>query len=246
MKARSASLTLYHFEAGHHREVCLWHDQDHKPEVIGTVPYIFISQRWVATPELLAEQPASRLEHHGGEYVNLYWSSGTPAELESNFSVLGQRLTLLGRMQPMQFIHRTWGQRLVPVAAHARRGLQLSAEAATFAPQTSALMLVVMKLLDSDARDGYARWHESVHLPMILDTGLFTAAVKLASPSDPDLMVLLYYTDHPDPCAAYREFHTVSRSWRHTDKHFAEIDRAREMIHSGMYIPSIGHYDYYP
>ena len=94
MKANSASLTLYHFEQGHHREVCVWHDQDHKPEVVGTVPHIFISQRWVATPELIAQQPPGLLEHHGGEYVNLYWSSGTPEELESNFSVLGRRLEL--------------------------------------------------------------------------------------------------------------------------------------------------------
>ena len=48
MKAKTASLTLYHFEPGHHREVCQWHDRDHKPEVVGTVPNIFVSQRWVA------------------------------------------------------------------------------------------------------------------------------------------------------------------------------------------------------
>jgi hypothetical protein len=245
MKARSASLTLYHFDAGHHREVCLWHDQDHKPEVVGTVPHIFISQRWVATPELVAEQPSSQLEYGGGEYVNLYWSSGTTAELESNFSVLGQRLSLLGRMEPMRYIHRTWGQRLVPVSTYARPGLELSAEAVTFAPQTTGLMLVILQLLDSDARDGYARWHESVHVPMILDTGVFSGVVKLGAPSDPSLMLMLYYTDRADPCAAYHEFHAVSRSWRGTDKHFEAIDRARTLVHSGMYVPSIGHYDYY-
>jgi hypothetical protein len=54
MKAQSASLTLYHFEPGHHTEVCMWHDQDHKPEVVGTMPNVFISQRWVAPPELMA------------------------------------------------------------------------------------------------------------------------------------------------------------------------------------------------
>jgi len=245
MKANSASLTLYHFEPGRHREVCVWHDQDHKPEVVGTTPHIFISQRWVATPDLLAEQPPSQLEHHGGEYVNLYWSSGTTSELESNFALLGERLTLLGRMQPMRYIHRTWGSRLVPVSVHARPGLELSAEAATFAPQTSGLMVVILKLLESNVREGYASWHETVHVPMILETGLITAAVKLGSPADPDLVVMLYYTDHADPCAAYREFHTAARSWRHSDKDFADIDAARKVIHSGMYIPSIGHYDYY-
>jgi hypothetical protein len=245
VKAKSASLTLYDFEPDHHREVCLWHDQDHKPEVIGTVPHIFISQRWVATPELVAEQPASQLEYGGGQYVNLYWSSGTPAELESNFVALGERLTRLGRMEPMRYIHRAWGQRLVPISAHTRPGLELSAEAVTFAPQTSGLMLVILKLLESDVRDAYSRWHASVHVPMILDTGLFSGAVKLGAPADASLLVMLYYTDHPDPCAAYREFHAMSRPWRGTDQHFAAIDRARSLIHSGMYVPSIGHYDYY-
>jgi hypothetical protein len=245
MKANSASLTLYHFEPGHHREVCVWHDQDHKPEVVGTVPHIFVSQRWVATPELISEQPPSQLEHHGGEYVNLYWSSGTPNELESNFAVLGRRLELLGRMQPMQYIQRTWGGRLVPVSVQARPGLELSAEAVTCAPQTSGLMLVILELLDSDTRDAYARWQESVHVPMILETGIFSGAVKLGSPVDPHIMVLLYYTDRPDPCAAYKEFHNIADGWRQTDKHFPSINSARRLIHSGMYIPSIGHYDYY-
>src|SRR5918999_6123660 len=61
MKARSASLTLYHFADGHHREVCIWHDQDHKPEVVATTPGIFISQRWVAPPELMAARSPSTL-----------------------------------------------------------------------------------------------------------------------------------------------------------------------------------------
>jgi hypothetical protein len=56
---------------------------------------------------------------------------------------------------------------------------------------------------------------------------------------------MLYYTDRTDPCAAYREFHSVARSWRQTDKHFAAIDDARKLVHSGMYIPSMGRYDYY-
>jgi hypothetical protein len=247
MKARSASLTLYHFDTGHHREVCVWHDQDHKPEVIGTTPHIFISQRWVATPPLLAAQPPSRLEHHGGEYVNLYWSSGTPEELQSNFSILGRRLELVGRMEPMKYIHRTWGRRLQPISTFTRPGLDLSAEAVTFAPQTTGLMVVIIELQNSEGRDEYARWHETVHAPMILETGLFSGAVKLASPepSDSNLLVMLYYTDREDPHAAYIEFHTVADDWRRTGKHFPNADTVRSIVHSGMYIPSIGHYDYY-
>jgi hypothetical protein len=249
MKAASASLTLYHFEPGHHREVCVWHDQDHKPEVVATMPHIFISQRWVAPADLMAIRPPSGLEHNGGEYVNLYWSSGTPAELEADFNVLGRRLELLGRMQPMKYIHRTWGRRLVPVSAHARNGLQLSAEAVTFAPQTSGLMLVVIELTDSEAGKAYASWHESVHVPMILETGIFTGAVKLMSsaPDERNLFVVLYYTDRADPSATYAEFRDIASGWRNSGQDYLqpEKDKARTVIHSGMYRPSIGQYDFY-
>ena len=120
MKARSASLTLYHFEPEHHKEVCMWHDQDHKPEVVGTVPNIFISQRWVAPPELSG----------GGRHVR---------------------------------------------------------------PQDTGLMVAIHELADSERRGAYASWHESVHLPMVLDTRLFTGAVKLMSDAtaDRDLYVVL-------------------------------------------------------
>ena len=247
MKARSASLTLYHFEPGHHKEVCTWHDQDHKPEVVGTMPNIYISQRWVAPPDLMATRPPSTLEHNGGEYVNLYWSSGTPDEMQADFGVLGRRLELVGRMRPMQYIRRTWGRRLRPVSARTRPGLDLSAEAVTFAPQTSGLLLVVGEMIDSDRRDAYASWHESVHVPMILDTGVFSGAVKLMSEADEDrnLYVVLYYTDRPDPGAAYTEFQEVARGWKKTGQDFPDGDSVRTLIHSGMYCPSIGHYEFY-
>jgi hypothetical protein len=247
MKAKSASLTLYHFEPGHHREVCMWHDQDHKPEVVGTTPHIFISQRWVAPSDLMALRGGSSLDQNGGEYVNLYWSSGSPEELQANFNLLGRRLEMLGRMQPMQYIHRTWGGRLIPISAHTRRGLELSAEAATFAPQWSGLLVVIFKLADSDRRDAYARWHETNHIPMILETGIFSAAVKLISSArdESDVCVVLYYTDRPDVGAALTEFREVADSWRGTARDFPDAASARSLIHSGIYRPSIGHYEYY-
>jgi hypothetical protein len=247
MKAKTASLTLYHFEPGHHKEVCMWHDRDHKPEVVGTVPNIFISQRWVAPTDLMAVRPPSSLEHNGGEYVNLYWSSGTPAELAADFTVLGRRLELVGRMQPMKYIHRTWGSRLRPVSAQTRRGLELSPEAVTFAPQNSGLMVVIVELIDSDNRDAYARWHESTHMPMILETGVFNGAVKLMSDAaeNKNVFVVLYYSDRPDPAKAYAEFREISSAWPADGKAFPDADKARKVIHSGMYRPSIGHYEYY-
>ena len=249
MKAKTASLTLYHFEPGHHREVCQWHDRDHKPEVVGTVPNIFVSQRWVAPPDLLAARPQSALEHNGGEYVNLYWSSGTPSELAADFAVLGRRLELVGRMEPMRYIHRTWGGRLRPVSAQVRPGLELSPDAVPSAIQNSGLMVVIIELAKSDTRDAYARWHESEHIPIILETGVFSGAVKLMHDgpegADNDVFVTLYYTDRPDPTAAYAEFRQISAEWPGTGKSFRDADRARKVLHSAMYVPSMGFYDYY-
>jgi hypothetical protein len=247
MKAQCASLTLYHFAPGHHREVCIWHDQDHKPEVVGTVPGIFISQRWVAPPEMKALWPSSRLDAGGGEYVNLYWSTTTPDQLGADFQVLGRRLEAVGRMEPMRYIQRTWGRRMRPVSAMARVGLPLSAEAVTCAPQSTGLMLVIEQMSDGPQRDAYARWHETEHVPMVLETGSFTAAVKLLSDAaeDRNLVVVLYYTDRPDPCRAYAEFLETSATWTSSTRGFPNADAVRSRIHEGMYRPSIGQYEFY-
>jgi hypothetical protein len=248
VKAQCASMTLYHFETGHHREVCIWHDQDHKPEVVGTTPGIFISQRWVAPPDLKSLWPASSLDHGGGEYVNLYWTTTTPEQLEKDFQLLGNRLEAVGRMQPMRYIQRTWGGRLRPVSAMTRAGLALSAEAATCAPQSVGLMLTIEQLREDADHDAYARWHETEYLPMVLETGIFTAAVKLMPESvqDRHVLVVLYYSEYPDPCEAYREYQRVAAGWRSSGKDFVQADQVHQLIHQGMYRPSIGHYEFYP
>ena len=240
MKARCASLTLYHFAEGHHREVCMWHDQDHKPEVVGTVPGIFISQRWVAPPEMKALWPPSSLAEGGGEYVNLYWTTTTPDELGADFQALGQRLEAVGRMQPMRYIQRTWGERMRPVSASTKPGLPLSAEAVACAPQTTGLMLTIEELSDSSGRGAYAHWHETDYIPTVLGTGIFSGAVKLTRGApDSNQLVMLYYTDRPDPCSAYAEFQEA----RLAD--FPDAESLRKRIHNGMYRPSIGHYEFY-
>jgi hypothetical protein len=220
MKAQCASLTLYHFVEGHHREVCLWHDQDHKPEVVGTVPGIFISQRWVAPAEIKALFPPSTLEYGGGEYVNLYWTASSPDELGADFAALGNRLESVGRMEPMKYIHRTWGDRFRPVSAIARRGLGISAEAVTCAPQTTGLMVTIDSGVSGAAEDP----------SKILEMGIFTAAVRLTSDSND---VCLWYTDRPDVLAAYQEYQSQ-----------APPPDARR-LHEGIYVPSIGHYQFY-
>lgn len=243
MKAKSASLTMYHVEEGRHREVLVWHDQDHKPEVVGTTPHIFISQRWVATPDLMEARPPSSLEFAGGEYLNLYWSAGTAKELEENFKLLDARLRPIGRMEPMQYMRRTWGDRLLPVSGQIRPGLELSVEGVTCAPQTSGLMVVLETLRDSDQRAEYERWVEVEQMPRVLHTGLFSGAVRFQSGTgaNGDLSAVFYYTDHADPLAAYREFRDLEAGWTG----FPDADSAPRPVHSGMYKPSMGFYDYY-
>jgi hypothetical protein len=216
MKAQCVSLTLYHFAEQHHREVCVWHDQDHKPEVVANVPGIFISQRWVAPPDMKALFPASTLAYGGGEYVNLYWTATSADELGAGFQQLGRRLEAEGRMEPMRYIERIWGERLRPVSSVARPGLGLSAEAVACAPQTTGLMLTIDPLQAGPA-------------PTILESGIFTAMVRLVSDSSE---VCLWYTDWPDVVAAYRAFREQS-------------PQADSRLHEGMYCQSIGRYEYY-
>ena len=59
--------------------------------------------------------------------------------------------------------------------------------------------------------------------------------------ADRNLYVVLYYTDRADPAAAYREYQQRAPSL----EQFPDADRARKRIHQGMYVPSIGHYEYY-
>jgi hypothetical protein len=238
MKARSVSLTLYHFTPGHHREVCVWHDQDHKPEVVATMPHIFISQRWVAPPELMAARGAGTLPHNGGEYVNLYWSSGSGDEMQADFAVLGRRLQLVGRMAEMQYIERTWGDRLRPVSVQARAGLPLSPEAVTCAVQMMGLYVEVIELLDQPGRTAYARWHETEYIPALLERSHFSGAAKLQPQRSTDEMVTLFYSDDPDPLRAYQSIAQAAAA-------LPAPAAAARLVHSGMYRPSIGLYDYY-
>ena len=244
MKARSASMTLYHFEPGHHREVCMWHDADHKPEVVGTMPHVFISQRWVTPPDWMALRGPTDLPHQGGEYVNLYWSAGTAEEMQRDFDYLGKRLEAVGRMAPMKYIHRAWGSRLKPVSVQTPLGLPHSGEAITGSIVTTGLMVVVGEVTDAAKRADYLHWHEHEHIPLILETGLFAAAAKLL-PDDPNQYVALYYTDDPDPKRVYGEFQRVAASWRTEGKDFPNADAVRKRIMGAMYRPSMGQYEFY-
>ncbi len=247
MKAGTISLGLWHIEPGHHREVCQWHDADHKPEVLGTTPNVFISQRWVATPSMVAARTGGQLPDGGGEYVNLYWTSGSPEQLGRDFQELGARLTEIGRMEPNKYIHTAWRTRTRPAGLQARPEQVLSAEAVAASPVNSGMLLVVVDVPAGPRRDDYLRWHATERVPMILGTGLFNGAVEVAG-SDAERqnhLCELFYTDVDDPTAAYLELQKQLADWRQTGRDFPEPNGVRTVLHSSMYTNSIGRYEYY-
>ncbi|HEU0166942.1 MAG TPA: hypothetical protein VFS62_04135 [Chloroflexota bacterium] len=242
MKARSASMTLYHFQPGHHKEVCLWHDSDHKPEVVGTMPHVFISQRWVAPPDWMDLRGPTELPQRGGEYVNLYWSSGSVQEMTDDFDYLGKRLGAVGRMGPMKYIERTWGGRLRPVSVQTSPGRAQSGEAVTGSTMMTGLLVVIGLITDDSKRGDYLSWHEHEHMPLIMESRLFAGAAKLMS-ENPNEYIALYYTDDPDPKKVYAEFQKLMAGNRGKD--FPNADAVRKRVLGAMYRPSMGQYEFY-
>jgi hypothetical protein len=252
MKAQSASLSLYHILPGHHREATMWHDADHKAEVVGAMDNIFISQRWVTPPEWLSLRQTTLLAEGGGEYVNLYWSSGTTEELERDFGRLGDALTLVGRMEPAtKYMRKTWpttaSGRMKPLLLLSRPGLELSGEAVPASTAMTGLMTRVEMVHDDEKRESFNRWHEQEYIPMVLDTGLFAGAAKLAlDPAAEDgQYVTLYYLDADSPADAYQQFKEISAQWDNDGKLSPQKDAAHEVVFESLSRPSIGHYDFY-
>ena len=247
MKAGTISLGLWHLAAGHHAEVCRWHDADHKPEVLGTTPHVFVSQRWVATPAMIELRSAAQLPFGGGEYVNLYWTDGTPEELGRDFEALGARLTAAGRMEPMQYIHSVWRTRTRPAALRACSGQVLSPEAVPTAPLNTGLVVEVQALLGGAERDAYVRWYEDEHIPSVLESGLFVGAVTLmgSDAERADHLAALWYTDAADTESVYRELVAIHADRQRAGRSFPSADTVRTVLHSSMYANSIGRYDYY-
>jgi hypothetical protein len=254
MKLNVGALSMYHIADGRHRETVRWHDADHKAEVIATVPGIFVSQRWVTPPGWLGLRPASPLEHGGGEYVNLYWSSGSDAELTRDFADLGARMSAAGRMRPAdEYMEKIWPvhsrSRIYLASVQGRPGLPTSAEAAMVATSNTALMTVIDSVDDSEA-DAYGEWQRDEYIPMVLRTGIFTAAALCTlapgSSRDDGQFVTLYYLDSDTPEAGYRQFQEIRSGWSAAGRlgpHAAESSH-RQILES-LAVPSIGNYSFY-
>jgi hypothetical protein len=251
MKAQSALLSLYHIESGRHREATMWHDADHKAEVIGSMPTVFISQRWVTPPEWLPYRFGPTLVDDGGEYVNLYWSTSQPADLQRDFTAFGQQMTSVGRMKPVQYMTKTWPEGssvpAIPVLAESRPGLAISGSAVTASMTMTALMTVVEVVRDEAERAAFAQWHEQTYLPMVLGTGLFAGIAKVAllSPDEPGQFITLYYLDAGAPAEAYVQFKETAARWGGQAELAPPVSPSYELVFESLARPSIGCYDFY-
>lgn len=254
MKLNVGALSMYHIADGHHRETARWHDADHKAEVIATVPGIFLSQRWVTPPGWLGLRPASPLAHGGGEYVNLYWSSGSDAELTRDFADLGARLTAVGRMRPAElFMEKVWPvharSRIHLTSVQGRPGLATSAEAAMAATSNTALLTVIDSVSDAGVGD-YGAWQCDHYIPMVLSTGIFTAAALCTlgegANTDDGQFVTLYYLDSDAPEAGYRQFREIRARWNAEGKLGPQqAGSGHRQVLETLAVPSIGNYSFY-
>jgi hypothetical protein len=213
------------------------------------MPHVFVSQRWVAPPDMMECRGQNELPHKGGEYLNLYWSTGSVDEMTKDFAHLGGRLTAVGRMEPMKYLERTWGSRLQPVSFQTPPGGPLGGEAVVASTVTTGLFVVIGEVFDTPRKGDFMRWHEDVHNPMILETGLFVGEAKLMPPAvdggPVNSYVGLYYTNDPDPKKVWTEFGKIAASWRAEGKDFPDVASARKIVFGGMFKPSMGHYEYY-
>ena len=254
MKLNVGALSMYHITDGHHRETARWHDADHKAEVIATVPGIFVSQRWVTPPGGLSLRPASPLAHGGGEYVNLYWSSGSDAELSRDFADLGSRLSAVGRMRPAdEYMEKVWPMhsraRIYLDSVHARPGLVTSAEAAVVATSNTALLTVIDSVEETRLAE-YGAWQRDHYIPMVLGTGIFTAAalctLRASANRDDGQLVTLYFLESAAPEAGYLQFCEIRAQWSAAGRLGPQgSGSGYRRILETLAVPSIGNYSFY-
>jgi hypothetical protein len=186
--------------------------------------------------------------------VNLYWSSGSDAELTRDFADLGARMTALGRMRPAElYMEKVWPvharPRIHPTSVQARPGLATSAEAAMAATSNTGLLTVIDSVSDAGMGD-YGAWQRDHYIPMVLGTGIFTAAALCTlgegANTDDGQFVTLYYLDAAAPEAGYRQFCEIRARWSAEGKLGPQqAGSGHRQILETLALPSIGNYSFY-
>jgi len=252
MKANGAAFGLVHIDAGHHRATCEWHDNDHKAEVIGSLPGVYSTQRWVTPPEWMKLRAPNDLPFAGGEYINMYWTTETGEELSARFGELGRQLEAAGRLEPMAYWKGCWprvdgGPGWYPTTVIAAEKAITSAEGVLASIGMTGLVSVIEIAHDGvDAQEVRRRQSNEI-IPAAIATGLFEGAAQLNSdrPGLEGTSVLLYYVNADDPAEVFDEYRRFNEAKLKTDKLFATHQGSVRTVFESVSRPSMGHYEYY-
>ncbi len=171
--------------------------------------------------------------------------------MDQGFTDMRQHLVADGRMHGYAPMERVWPERprrrLRPTAVHRRSDVTVSAEAVIVSGANTGLMVLIGQLADTADTAAFTQWHEQDYIPALLETGLFRGSVRYVSDA-PDLAgayALICYTDADAPDAAFTEFLKMSSA---TDAKAAALPTAphsNRRVFSGIFRPSMGHYEHY-
>jgi hypothetical protein len=235
LKARSLSITLFHFPDGEHQTIIAAHD-NHQAKIVGELPHVFAAQRWVAPPPYVEVRPPTSVPHNGGEYAAMYWSDDTPEQLTYDFDVFGSRVRVLGQLGFARDIVNTWGGKFHVLAAHGRPGLAVPITAVPFAPITSGLLLSVSEVVDLERRDAYADWLARVYTPDVLATPGVAALYQLMPIERNDATIVhLHFLDGADPLQTYAALGATASRQVEQARAFPDIERVRREVYAGLY-----------
>jgi hypothetical protein len=235
LKARSISITLFHFPAGEHQTIIAAHD-NHQAKVLSELPHVFAAQRWVAPPPYVEVRPPTDVPHNGGEYAAMYWSDGTPEQLTYDFDVFGSRVRVLGKLGFARNIVNTWGGKFHVLSARGRDGLDVPPAAVPFAPITSGMLLSVSQVIDLERRDAYAAWLESVYTPAVVATPGVAALYQLMPIGRDDTTIVhLHFLDGADPLQTYANLTATASKQIDRGRDFPNLDSVRRQVFAGPY-----------
>jgi hypothetical protein len=235
LKARSISITLFHFPDGEHQAIIAAHD-NHQAKVLSEIPHVFAAQRWVAPSSYVAVRPRTEIVHHGGEYAACYWSDDTPEQLTYDFDVFGSRVRALGKLGFARDIVNTWGGKFHVLTARGRDGLELPTAAVPFAPLTSGMVLSIGEVIDLDRRDAYAAWLDRVYTPDALATPGVAAVYQLMPIARDDTSIVhLLFLDGADPLRTWADLNATAKRQIAEGRSFVELEAAYRHVYSGLY-----------
>jgi hypothetical protein len=164
-------------------------------------------------------------EHGGRQYVATYettWEdiAQARAALQENSAKLREQG---GRSCP--YLQSVWS------GAGVFKRLGGEFQAATNRP-ARGILAVLLNCRDAAREDEFNRWYSDVHIPDILDTGLFHTAYRYES-LDPQITggkyLALYETDAGDPGKAGEELGKLRANWEQRGRLFDATERVMRL-----------------